>query len=154
MRWNFHKAKFPQPYDHSGETDKTGHKITFWADDAIMTVTEYDYDILAKRLRELAFLNKGINIYFHDERNDEKEDVNFRYSGGLVSFVSYLNENKAPLFPKADLFSGSRQGDDGPIEFEVAMQWNDGYTETIYSYVNNISTTPWRHPSDRVFNSA
>lgn len=123
-----------------GETQKRGTKLTFWPDDKIMTVRVFDYDILAKRLRELAFLNKGINIYFHDERNDEKDDVNFCYTGGLISFVSYLNENKDPLFPVPLYFSGSREGDDGPIEFEVAMQWNDGYTETIFSYVNNIAT--------------
>ncbi len=64
-----------------------------------MTVAEFDYDIFAKRLRELAFLNKGISIFFHDERHDDKEDVNFRYDGGLRSFVSYLNENKNILFP-------------------------------------------------------
>ena len=62
------------------------------------------------------------------------------YSGGLISFVSYLNENKTPLFPIPIYFKGFREGDDGPIEFEVALQWNDGYTETIYSYVNNIAT--------------
>lgn len=123
-----------------GETSKRGTKITFLPDNTIMSVTEFDYDILAKRLRELAFLNKGINIYFHDERNEDKDDVLFCYSGGLSSFVSYLNENKIALFPEPLYFSGSRQGDDAPIEFEVAMQWNDGYTETIFSYVNNIST--------------
>lgn len=123
-----------------GESTKRGTKITFWPDDTIMTVIEFDYDILAKRLRELAFLNKGINIYFHDERNEEKDDVHFCYSGGLSSFVSYLNENKITLFPEPLYFLGSRQGDDAPIEFEVSMQWNDGYTETIFSYVNNIAT--------------
>lgn len=123
-----------------GETSKRGTKLTFWPDDTIMSVVEFDYDILAKRLRELAFLNKGINIYFHDERNEDKDDVHFCYSGGLSSFVSYLNENKVALFPEPLYFSGSRQGDDAPIEFEVAMQWNDGYTETIYSFVNNIAT--------------
>lgn len=123
-----------------GETTKRGTKITFWPDDTIMSVIEFDYDILAKRLRELAFLNKGINIYFHDERNEDKDDVHFCYSGGLSSFVSYLNENKIALFPEPLYFSGSREGDDAPIEFEVAMQWNDGYTETIYSFVNNIAT--------------
>ena len=89
-----------------GDTTKRGTKITFWPDDAIMNVTEFDYDILAKRLRELAFLNKGINIYFRDERNEEKDDVNFCYEGGLVSFVSYLNENKEPLFPHPIYFQG------------------------------------------------
>jgi DNA gyrase subunit B len=123
-----------------GETTKRGTKITFWPDDEIMTVTEFDYDILAKRLRELAFLNKGINIYFHDERNENKDDVHFCYSGGLSSFVSYLNENKEALFPEPLYFVGTRDGDDAPIEFEVAMQWNDTYTENIYSYVNNIAT--------------
>jgi DNA gyrase subunit B len=123
-----------------GESTKRGTKLTFWPDNTIMSVIEFDYDILAKRLRELAFLNKGINIYFHDERNEDKDDVHFCYSGGLSSFVSYLNENKVALFPEPLYFSGSREGDDAPIEFEVAMQWNDGYTETIYSYVNNIST--------------
>lgn len=123
-----------------GETTKRGTKITFWPDEEIMTVTEFDYDILAKRLRELAFLNKGINIYFHDERNENKDDVHFCYSGGLSSFVSYLNENKEALFPAPLYFAGTRDGDDAPIEFEVAMQWNDTYTENIYSYVNNIAT--------------
>lgn len=136
----FSQGKVVRPLSITGETTKRGTKITFLADDTIMTVKEYDYDILAKRLRELAFLNKGINIYFHDERNDDKDDVNFCYSGGLLSFVSYLNENKSPLFPTPIYFHGVRQGDDGPIEIEVAMQWNDGYIETVYSFVNNIST--------------
>ncbi|HEV8052984.1 MAG TPA: DNA topoisomerase (ATP-hydrolyzing) subunit B [Parachlamydiaceae bacterium] len=136
----FSQGKVVKPLTSLGDTTKRGTKITFTVDDTIMNVREYDYDILAKRLRELAFLNKGINIYFIDERNDEKDDVNFCYSGGLLSFVSYLNENKSPLFPTPIYFHGTRQGDDGPIEIEVAMQWNDGYIENIYSYVNNIST--------------
>lgn len=136
----FAKGKVTHPLFVSGETTKRGTKITFLADDSIMQVREYDYDILAKRLRELAFLNKGINIYFHEERNDDKDDVNFCYSGGLVSFVSYLNENKVPLFPNPVYIQGVRQGDDGPIEMEVALQWNDTYVETIFSFVNNIST--------------
>lgn len=136
----FSKGKLVRPLSVVGETSKRGTKISFWADDEIMTVRDYDYDILAKRLRELAFLNKGINIYFHDERSDDKDDVNFCYSGGLSSFVSYLNENKTPLFPTPVYFQGTRQGDDGPIEMEVALQWNDTYVETIYSFVNNIAT--------------
>lgn len=136
----FSKGSVTRQIGIVGETQKRGTKITFSPDDSIMTVREFDYDILAKRLRELAFLNKGINIYFHDERNLEKDDVNFCYTGGLSSFVSYLNENKDPLFPTPLYFSGTKEGDDGPIEFEVAMQWNDGYAETIFSFVNNIST--------------
>lgn len=129
-----------RPISIIGETTKRGTKVTFWADETIMQVVEFDYDILAKRLRELAFLNKGINIYLRDERDLDREDVHFYYVGGLKSFVSYLNENKIVLFPNPIYYHGSGQGDDGPIEFEVAMQWNDGYTETIYSYVNNIAT--------------
>ena len=137
---DFSQGKAVNALSVKGETTKKGTKITFCPDDTIMTVTEFQYDILAKRLRELAFLNKGINIFFHDERHEGKEDVNFRYDGGIASFVSYLNENKTALFPNPIYFSGSKQGDDGPVEFEVALQWNNGYNETIYSYVNNIST--------------
>lgn len=136
----FSQGKVVSPISIKGETTKRGTRITFLPDDAIMNVVEFDYDILSKRLRELAFLNRGINIFFHDERHDDKEDVNFRYDGGLKSFVTYLNEHKNPLFPVPIYFFGSKPGDDAPIEFEVALQWNDGYNETILSYVNNIST--------------
>ncbi|MFV0340042.1 MAG: DNA topoisomerase (ATP-hydrolyzing) subunit B [Parachlamydiaceae bacterium] len=123
-----------------GETDKRGTKVTFWPDPEIMNVTQFDYDILAKRFRELAFLNKGVAIHFTDERDTEREPTVFNYSGGLVSFVEYLNENKQPLFPQPIYFSGTKMGDDAPIEFEVSMQWNDGYNENILTYVNNIAT--------------
>lgn len=136
----FAKGKVVRPIEVIGETSKRGTSVRFWPDDSIMTVVEFDYDILAKRFRELAFLNRGISIFFHDERNPDKEDVNFCYSGGLASFVSYLNENKEPLFPNPIYIRGERPGDDAPIEFEVAMQWNETYTENIYSYVNNIAT--------------
>jgi DNA gyrase subunit B len=136
----FSKGHVSKKMEIVGTTSKRGTKLTFTPDDTIMHVTVFDYDILAKRLRELAFLNKGINIFFIDERNDEKDDVNFCYSGGLQSFVSFLNENKTTLFPTPVCFGGVRQGDDGPIEIDVAMQWNDGYAETIFSYVNNIAT--------------
>lgn len=136
----FSKGHVVKTLEEVGSTTKRGTRITFTPDETIMNVIEFDYDILAKRLRELAFLNKGINIFFHDERDSDKDDVNFCYSGGLLSFVSYLNENKEPLFPTPIYFQGTRQGDDGPIEFEGAMQWNDGYNENIYSYVNNIAT--------------
>lgn len=136
----FRQGKVAHPVKTLGESTKRGTKVTFWPDDTIMNVTEFDYDLLAKRFRELAFLNRGINIFFRDEKHSEKEDVNFCYQGGLSSFVEYLNENKEPLFPKPIYFHGSRPGSDAPIEFEVAMQWNDGYNETVYSYVNNIPT--------------
>jgi len=136
----FSKGHVVEALTELGETSKVGTKITFWPDSQILTVTEFDFDLLAKRLRELAFLNKGINIYFVDERNDEKEDLHFSYTGGVSSFVSYLNENKKPLFPVPVSFSGTRPGDDADIEIDVALQWNDTYSETIYSFVNNIAT--------------
>jgi len=136
----FSKGRPTTPLRTLEDTKKQGTKITFWPDGTVMQVTQFDYDILAKRLRELAFLNKGIEIYLRDERETDKEDAYFCYSGGLKSFVSFLNENKTPLFEKPVYFLGTRQGDDGMIETEIAMQWNDGYSETIYTYVNNIPT--------------
>jgi len=123
-----------------GETTKRGTKVSFWPDDSIFSVTGFDYDVLLKRLRELAFLNKGITILFQDERDPNREAVRFNYQGGLSSFVSYLNEGKVPLFPKPIYIHAVKEGHDGPVEFEVAMQWNDTYIENVYSYVNNIST--------------
>jgi DNA gyrase subunit B len=139
-RMEFRQGKVSKPLEMIGETSKRGTKITFWPDDDVMNVIEFDYDILTNRLRELAFLNKGITIRFIDERSEERDPVTFSYEGGIVSFVQYLNENKQPLFPEPVYFNGAKEGDDGPIEFEVAMQWNDGYIESIYTYVNNIAT--------------
>ncbi len=123
-----------------GETSKRGTKVTFWPDETVMRVLDVEYDTLALRLRELAFLNPGIQITVRDERDSARDDVSFCYQGGLSSFVSYLNEHKGTLFPTPVFFKGIRDGDDGTIEVEVAMQWNDGYNETIFSYVNNIAT--------------
>lgn len=123
-----------------GETDKHGTKVTFYADDSIFSVTVYDYDILLKRFRELAFLNKNLKINFRDERETVPTEVTFCYAGGVRSFVEFLNENKIPLFPKPIYIHGSKEMSDGLLEFEVAMQWNDTYTENLHSYVNNITT--------------
>lgn len=136
----FSKGKPQTELKVTGSTDKRGTKIIFWPDESIMTATNFDYDILAKRLRELAFLNRGINIYFHDERSEDKDDVNFCYAGGINSFVSYLNENKQPLFPTPIYIKGLKEGSDGPVEVEISMQWNDTFNEVVFSYVNNIST--------------
>ena len=136
----FAKGKPKEPLKVIGETDKKGTKVTFWPDKTIFSTVDYDYDILLKRLRELAFLNKGIKILFIDERSTDHADVEFTYEGGLVSFVEYLNENKAPLFQPPIHIRGTKEGDDGPIEFELAMQWNDSYVENLHSYVNNIAT--------------
>ncbi len=124
----------------AGDSTKRGTLVHFWPDDTIFTVTSFDYDILLKRLRELAFLNKGIKIIYRDERDTEHPEQCLFYEGGLVSFVTYLNENKVPLFPKPIFIHGVKEVSDGPVDVEVAMQWNETYTENLHSYVNNIST--------------
>ncbi|AFS25834.1 DNA gyrase, B subunit [Chlamydia psittaci WC] len=123
-----------------GATDKQGTEITFYPDNKIFSSCVFDRSILIKRLRELAFLNRGITIIFEDDRDVSFDKVIFFYEGGIQSFVSYLNQNKESLFPEPIYISGSRTGDDGDIEFEAALQWNSGYSELIYSYANNIPT--------------
>lgn len=117
-----------------GKSSNTGTKITFKPDKTIFTKTEYSYDTLSQRLRELAFLNKGLKIKLEDERTD-KEAV-FEFTGGIVSFVEYLNKNKNPLHNKVVYFQ--KLQDD--INVEVALQYNDGYAETMFSFANNINT--------------
>lgn len=136
----FQKGQVISPLEVIGKTKKQGTKQTFWPDKSIFSVTKFDYDTLVKRFRELAFLNRGININFSDELDLEREPVNFNYKGGISSFVSYLNENKGPIFPEPLFFHDKREGDDGIVDVEIAMQWNDGFSELISSYVNNIST--------------
>lgn len=137
---HFAKGKPTQTLKVTGETQKHGTKITFFPDDSIFTVILFDHDVLLKRLRELAFLNRGLTIHFRDERDGAPEEVSFCYDGGVKSFVEYLNEHKIPLFPKPIYIKGSKETAEGITEFEVAMQWNDTYTENLHSYVNNIST--------------
>jgi len=117
-----------------GETEETGTTITFKPDKEIFEETVFDYDVLAQRLRELAFLNKGINIKLIDER-DGKEEV-FNYEGGIISFVKYLNRNKEVLHEEP-IYMEAKNSD---YEVEVCMQYNDSYTENIFSFANNIDT--------------
>ncbi|MCX5714635.1 MAG: DNA topoisomerase (ATP-hydrolyzing) subunit B [Candidatus Omnitrophica bacterium] len=117
-----------------GKSNSTGTKVTFKPDKTIFNAIEFSYDTLAQRLRELAFLNKGLKIKFNDERTD-KENV-FEFSGGIVSFVEYLTKNKNPLHNKVIYFTKTQ--DD--VIIEGAIQYNDGYAETLYSFANNINT--------------
>jgi DNA gyrase subunit B len=117
-----------------GKTKSRGTKITFKPDSEIFEVLEFIWDILSQRLRELAFLNKGLRISLTDERT-EKNQI-FHYTGGIISFVEHLNKNKTPIHPKPVYISGEK----GDIIVELALQYNDGYSETLYTYANNINT--------------
>ncbi|HEX4925108.1 MAG TPA: DNA gyrase subunit B, partial [Bdellovibrionales bacterium] len=119
-----------------GTTDKTGTKVTFKPDREIFkdeSIT-YNFDILANRFRELAFLNPGLSITLIDARTDKKQ--RFYFEKGIIEFVSYLNESRKPLNPEVIYFKGSKD----KVEVEIAMQWNDSYSESIYTYCNNINT--------------
>jgi DNA gyrase subunit B len=117
-----------------GETQKRGTRVTFKADPLIFEETEISFDIIAERMRELAFLNSGVRIELVDER--VPKDKVFYYEGGLVSFVEYLNRNKEPIFPEVISISGDRQG----ISAAVALQYNGTYNEKIFTFANNINT--------------
>ena len=117
-----------------GKTKKTGTKITFWPDDEIFDSTEFSFEILTQRLRELSFLNRGIRISITDERISKSHE--FQYKGGIVEFVQFLNQNKSVLNPRPIFFESKK--DD--VIVELAFQYNSGYSETIFSFVNNINT--------------
>ncbi|HVG53503.1 MAG TPA: DNA topoisomerase (ATP-hydrolyzing) subunit B [Vicinamibacterales bacterium] len=118
----------------AGTTQKRGTKVTFKPDLQIFETTDYSFDTLAQRLRELAFLNGGILITIDDERDGKNH--RFQYEGGIVSFVQHLNKNKASVNDKPIFMKGEKDG----IDAEIALQWNDGYTELVFSFANNINT--------------
>jgi DNA gyrase subunit B len=120
---------------------KTGTKITFKPDGTIMDVVEFNFDTLAQRLRELAFLNKGLTITLTDERVEPAKNHEFHYSGGIAEFIKHLNRGKAVLHDKPINFEGDRElPNGGTLTMEVALQYNDGYSENIFSFANNINT--------------
>ena len=131
----FERGKTVKPLQRIGDSDKTGTTVRFLADDTIFETLEYEYEILENRLREMAFLTKGLRITLTDERGETPKKADFCYEGGLVSFVEFLNKNKEKLNPKPIYIE---KNEDTPVE--IAIQYTTSYSENIYSFVNNINT--------------
>ena len=119
---------------------KTGTKITFKPDPTIMEATKFNFDTLAQRLRELAFLNKGLKITLIDEREEPEKEQPFLYTGGIAEFIKHLNRGKSVLHDNPIYMEGEKPGPSGTVGIEIALQYNDGYSETIFSFANNINT--------------
>jgi len=139
----YEKGRPAAPIKAVGTAKKTGTKITFWPDPEIFSVTEFHFDSLSQRLRELSFLNPGVTISIRDERTEKKHD--FAYDGGIRSFVEHLNKTKQPVHDKVIYFQEVKNGTGDPKRdsdkerVEVALQWNDGYAETIFTFTNTIN---------------
>ena len=131
----FERGKTVKPLQRIGDSDKTGTTVRFLADDTIFETLEYEYEILENRLREMAFLTKGLRITLTDEREETPKKADFCYEGGLISFVEFLNKNKEKLNPKPIYIE---KNGDTPVE--IAIQYTTSYSENIYSFVNNINT--------------
>jgi DNA gyrase subunit B len=132
-RQSYQRGEPQAPLENTGVTDRRGTKITFKPDGQIFEATIFSFDTLSQRLRELSFLNRGIVITLEDERDGKKH--RFQYEGGIASYVEHLNRNKEVLH-KPIMIEGTREG----VLVEIAMQWNDGYAENVYSFANNINT--------------
>jgi DNA gyrase subunit B len=140
---SYEKGRPVAPIKAVGTSKKSGTKITFWPDPEIFSLTEFHFDSLSQRLRELSFLNPGVKISIHDERTDKKHD--FAYEGGIKSFVEHLNKAKEPINDKVIFFQDVRNGTGDPKRdadkerVEVALQWNEGYAETLFTFTNTIN---------------
>src|SRR5512134_4017639 len=133
-RQSYSRGEPQTPLEQTGTTDRRGTKVTFKPDPQIFETTSFSFDTLSQRLRELSFLNRGILIRLEDERDNKKH--RFQYEGGIVSFVEHLNRNKETLPARPIEIAGEREG----VAVEIALQWNDGYAESIHCYANNINT--------------
>ena len=132
---SFERGKTVKPLQRIGDSDKTGTTVRFLADDTIFETLEYEYEILENRLREMAFLTKGLRITLTDEREETPKKSDFCYEGGLISFVEFLNKNREKLNAKPIYIEKN-----GDVPIEIAIQYTTAYSENIYSFVNNINT--------------
>jgi len=141
-RQTYQRGEPDGPLEPVDEADNTGTRITFHPDPEIFPVTEFSFDVLSQRLRELSFLNAGVRIVIEDERDDKRHD--FCYEGGINSFVEHLNDKKQPLHEQPIFVTDKRElterGGSAEVTVEVALQYNDSYNEAVYSFANNINT--------------
>ncbi len=135
-RQKYNRGVPMRPLAEVGKTKATGTKITFFPDTEIFETIEFTYDFLRTRLREVAYLNKGLKIVLADRRKNQEKEEMFKFDGGISDFVDYLNRNRETMFPGAIYFQQVYKN----AEVEVALQYNDNYNEIIYSYANNINT--------------
>ncbi len=133
-RQQYERGRPKSELEVTGRTKRRGTKVTFKADDAVFETIEYSFDTLAHRLRELAFLNAGVRITLDDERTGKHHE--FAYAGGIRSFVEFINKNKTVVNSAPIYMHGARDG----VDAEIALQWNDGYADTVYAFANNINT--------------
>ena len=132
----FEKGLVAEPLSIIGETDRTGTTVDFLPDPEIFEETVFDFNVLKQRLREMAFLTKGLKIILIDDREEEPNKLEFHYEGGIIEYVEYLNKNKTPIYNNIIYCEGEKND----VYVEVAMQHNNTYNEAIYSFVNNINT--------------
>ena len=141
-RQRYRRGEPETPFEEIGTTDRTGTKVSFLPDLEIFSSTDVSFDTLSQRLRELSFLNAGIRIQIQDERSNKEHD--FRYEGGIVSFVQHLSRNKAPLHEPPIYIAGTRSfsnhGKVTEVSIEIALQYSDSYNESVFSFANNINT--------------
>ena len=131
----FQRGKPDAPLAEIGTSDQTGTKVLFKPDSQIFEMLEFSFDILSQRLRELAFLNRGVRIVIEEQANQKRHE--FLYKGGIEEFVRHLNRAKTPIHANVVTLIGSKES----VEIEAALQWNEGYTESVFSFANNINTT-------------
>ena len=151
----YERGKVVTPLEEIGTTDRHGTTVTFLPDEEIFEDTVFDYATIKQRLREMAFLTKGLRISLTDKREEGKKTDSFHYEGGIMEYVSYLNKNQTVLYDKIIYCEGKK----GTVQVEVALQHNDGYNEGCYSFVNNINTpeggthlTGFRNALTKTFN--
>ena len=135
FQMSFEKGKTVKKLERLGDSKKTGTKVRFLADDTIFETLDYEYEVLEKRFREMAFLTKGLRITLEDQREETPKKADFCFEGGLVSFVEFLNKNKEKLH-KSPIYIEK----DGEVPVEIAIQYTTSYSENIYTFVNNINT--------------